>query len=90
MAETQAVLETSAVAFTQKVTAASGLTSFFAFLGKVDVIAWGGLCIAFFGLLIQFYFAIAKNRREKLEHEMRMDEYRARKNNLKKEIQNEQ
>ena len=28
--------------------------------------------------------------REKLEHEMRMDEYRVRKNNLKKEIQNEQ
>lgn len=89
MAETQAVLETSAVAITQKVTAGSGLASFFAFLGKVDVIAWGGLCIAGLGLLIQFYFAFTKNRREKIEHEMRKTEHKQRMNNLKSELRNE-
>lgn len=82
MADTSAI-ETSAVAISQKVTAASGATSFLAFLAKVDVIAWGGLCIAAVGLLIQLYFAIARNQREKVEHEMRKAEYQQRMKNLK-------
>ncbi|MEN8283564.1 holin [Acinetobacter gerneri] len=72
MSETQAAIEASAVAITQKVTVTSGATSFFAFLAKVDVIAWGGLCIALAGLFIQLYFAVAKNRREEIEHELRV------------------
>ncbi len=89
MSETQAAIEASAVAITQKVTVASGTTSFFAFLAKVDVIAWGGLCVAVCGLLIQLYFAIAKNRRESLELEMRKAEHLQRMSNLKREIRNE-
>lgn len=42
MSETQAVLEASAVAITQKVTYSAGTISFIAFLAKLDVIAWGG------------------------------------------------
>lgn len=79
----QSVIEASAAAFTQKVTLASGTTSFFAFLAKIDVIAWGGLGIAVIGLIIQFYFAVAKNKREKIEHEMRKAEYEQRMRNLK-------
>lgn len=78
MSETQAVIEASAVAITQKITVGSGAASFLAFAAKIDVIAWGGLCIASLGLFIQLYFAVAKNRREKVEHEMRKDEYKLR------------
>lgn len=83
MSADQTVIEASAVAITQKVTVTSGAASFFAFLTKVDVIAWGGLFIAACGLLIQLYFAIAKNKREKVEHEMRKAEYFQRMKNLK-------
>ena len=89
MSETQAVIEASAVAITQKVTVATGATSFVAFLAKVDVIAWGGLGIAFIGLFIQLYFAIAKNKREKVEHEMRKIEHKIRVQKVK-EVINEQ
>lgn len=84
MADTSAI-ETSAVAISQKVTAGSGLASFFAFVAKVDVIAWGGLCIAAIGLLIQLYFAIAKNNREKVDLEMRKAEHAQRMKNLRGE-----
>lgn len=79
----QTVIEASAAAITQKVTVTSGATSFFAFLANIDVIAWGGLGIAAVGLLIQFYFALAKNRREKAEHELRKTEYQLRIEQLK-------
>jgi len=82
MTDTTAI-EASAVAISQKVTVASGGASFFAFLAKVDVIAWGGLTVAVLGLLMQLYFAIARNRREKAEHEMRKIEYAQRLKNLK-------
>lgn len=85
MSETQGAIEASAVAMTQKVTLASGTTSFFAFLAKVDVIAWAGLCVALIGLFIQLYFAIAKNRREKVEHEMRKEEHQLRVKKLREE-----
>ena len=85
MSETQAVIEASAVAITQKITVASGATSFFAFLTKVDVIAWGGLGIAFIGLFIQLYFAVVKNKREKVEHEMRRAEHKLRVQKLQDE-----
>ncbi|WON79089.1 hypothetical protein OK024_08865 [Acinetobacter sp. UGAL515B_02] len=54
-------------------------------MAKVDVIAWGGLTIAALGLFIQLYFAIAKNKREKIEHEMRKAEYEQRMDNLRGE-----
>lgn len=85
MSETQTAIEASAVAITQKVTVASGTTSFFAFLAKVDVIAWGGLTIAVLGLLIQLHFAIAKNKREKVEHEMRKLEHQIRVQKLRED-----
>ena len=87
MADTTAV-EASAVAISQKVTTASGATSFLAFLAKVDVIAWSGLIIAVVGLMIQLYFAIAKNRREKVEHEMRKAEHQLRIQQLQGEYRN--
>ncbi|MEG2462434.1 MAG: holin [Acinetobacter sp.] len=77
------VVEASAVAISQKVTAASGVSSFLGFAAKIDVIAWGGLIIAAIGLAIQLYFAVQKNRREKVEHEMRKTEYQLRIENLK-------
>ncbi|WP_111884599.1 MULTISPECIES: holin [unclassified Acinetobacter] len=89
MSETQTVLEASAVAITQKVTYSAGATSFFAFLAKVDVIAWGGLSVAVIGLIIQFYFSIQRNKREQTEHEMRKAEYEQRMQNLKREVKRE-
>ena len=83
MSETQAALEASAATIIQKVTATSGVGSFIGFAAKIDVIAWGGLFIAVIGLFIQFYFAVAKNKREKIEHEMRKAEYQLRIQNLK-------
>ena len=84
MSENSAV-EASAVAISQKVTATSGVSSFVGFATKIDVIAWGGLIIAVIGLVIQFYFAFQRNRREKIEHEMRKAEYDLRLKNLKGE-----
>ncbi|MFI8065951.1 holin, partial [Acinetobacter baumannii] len=47
------------------------------------VIAWGGLFIAALGLVIQIYFAIARNRRERVEHKLRKAEYELRIEKLK-------
>ncbi|WP_151768887.1 holin [Acinetobacter colistiniresistens] len=82
MSETSAV-EASAVAISQKITVSSGGVSFLGFMAKVDVFAWGGLIIAAIGLGIQFYFAVQKNRREKVEHELKKAEYKLRIDNLK-------
>ncbi|UAB14602.1 holin [Acinetobacter baumannii] len=83
MSETQSAFGVGAATITQKVTATSGVGSFIGFAAKIDVIAWGGLFIAALGLVIQIYFAIARNRREKVEHEMRKAEYKLRIKNLK-------
>lgn len=85
MSETQSALGASAATITQKITATTGVGSFFGFIAKIDVIAWGGLIIAAIGLGIQAYFAVQKNRREKIEHEMRKAEYQLRIKNLKGE-----
>jgi hypothetical protein len=85
MSETSAAVGVGAVAISQKVTTASGVGSFIGFTAKIDVIAWGGLIVAAIGLVIQLYFAIARNRREKVEHEMRTTEYKLRIKNLKGE-----
>ncbi|HIQ35690.1 MAG TPA: holin, partial [Acinetobacter venetianus] len=66
-------------------TATSGVSSFVGFATKIDVIAWGGLIIAAIGLIIQLYFAVQKNRREKIEHEMKKAEHKLRVQNLKGE-----
>ncbi|HHX4929331.1 TPA: holin [Acinetobacter baumannii] len=83
MSETQSAVGVTAATITQKVTATTGVGSFIGFIAKIDVIAWGGLFIAALGLVIQIYFAIARNRREKVEHEMRKAEYKLRIKNLK-------
>ena len=83
MSDTQTALEASAATLTQKVTATSGVGSFIGFAAKIDVIAWGGLVIAVLGLAIQVFFAVLKNKREKVEHEMRKAEYKLRIKNLK-------
>ncbi|WP_277561360.1 holin [Acinetobacter beijerinckii] len=85
MSDTQTALEASAATLTQKVTATSGVGSFIGFAAKIDVIAWGGLVIAVLGLAIQVFFAVLKNKREKVEHEMRKAEYKLRIENLKGE-----
>ncbi len=87
MSETHAV-EASAAAISQKVAMTSGVSSFIGFAAKIDVIAWGGLVIGAIGLIIQLCFAIAKNRREKVEHEMRKTEHQLRIQNLKGECDN--
>ncbi|HGF9082706.1 holin [Acinetobacter baumannii] len=83
MSETQSALEASAATLTSKVTATSGVGSFIGFAAKIDVIAWGGLLIAALGLVIQIYFAIARNRRERVEHKLRKAEYELRIEKLK-------
>ncbi|HQW54104.1 MAG TPA: holin [Acinetobacter sp.] len=85
MSETQTAIEASAVAISQKVTATSGVSSFIGFAANLDFIAWGGLIIAVLGLGVQLYFAVQKNRREKVEHEMRKAEYNLRIQDLKGE-----
>jgi len=85
MSETQGAIEASTVAITQKVTVGGGIASFAAYLGNIDFIAWAGLCVALIGLFIQLYFAIAKNRREKVEHEMRKAEHQLRLKKLREE-----
>lgn len=84
MADTSAI-EASAATLTSKVTVTSGSASFFGFVAKVDVIAWGGLAIAALGLLIQLYFAIQKNKREKRDAELREIEHKQRMANLRGE-----
>ena len=84
MADTSAI-EASSATLASKVTVTSGATSFFGFAAKVDVLAWGGLIIAALGLLIQLYFAIQKNKREKLDFEMRKIEHAQRMDNLRGE-----
>ena len=74
----ESAVEASAVAISQKITATSGVSSFIGFAANLDFIAWGGLVIAAIGLIMQIYFAIARNRREKIEHEMRKAEYKLR------------
>ncbi len=81
----QSVIEASAATLTSKVTVTSGVASFSGFVAKVDVIAWGGLAIAAIGLLIQLYFAIAKNKREKRDAELREIEHKQRMANLRGE-----
>lgn len=49
------------------------------------MIAWGGLFVAVVGLVIQLCFAIVRNLREKVEHEMRNAEYKLRIKSLKGE-----
>lgn len=85
MSDTQQAIEASAATLTQKVTATSGISSFLGFAAKIDVIAWGGLAIAVAGLIIQLFFAILKNRRERVEHKMRTTESKLRIQKLKKE-----
>ncbi|NNP68976.1 holin [Acinetobacter sp. Ac_5812] len=87
MSETSAV-EASAVAISQKITVSSGGVSFLGFMAKVDVFAWGGLIIAALGLGIQLFFAVQKNRREKLEHEMRTTESKLRIKKLTEDCSN--
>lgn len=53
------------------------------------MLAWGGLIVAVIGLFIQLFFAIAKNRREKTEHEMRKTEHSLRIQKLRDDL-NEQ
>ncbi|MBJ9984418.1 holin [Acinetobacter sp. S40] len=89
MADTSAI-EASAATLTSKVTVTSGSASFLGFVAKVDVIAWGGLAIAALGLLIQLYFAIQKNKREKRDAELREIEHEQRMANLKGECRVEQ
>lgn len=81
----QSVIEASAATLTSKVTVTSGVASFSGFVAKVDIIAWGGLAIAALGLLIQLYFAIAKNKREKRDAELREIEHKQRMANLRGE-----
>lgn len=84
MADTSAI-EASSATLASKVTVTSGGASFLGFAAKVDVIAWGGLAIAALGLLIQLYFAIAKNKREKRDAELREIEHKQRMDNLREE-----
>lgn len=54
---------------------AGGATSAVAWWQAVDWLAIGGITLALLGFLMNFYFSYQKNKREQLEHELRLKSY---------------
>lgn len=69
---TQAAIETTIVATSQKMTVAGGGASFLGWLAAIDWLAFVGIFIALVGLAINFYFSHQRNKREQKEHDLRM------------------
>ena len=70
------VAEASAAAVASKATYVGGVTSFAGFVTQIDWVAWTGISIALTGLIINLYFSHQRNKREKEEHEPRMQKLR--------------
>lgn len=66
---------------------AGGATSAVAWWQTIDWLAVGGIFLAIAGFLMNFYFSYQKNRREQLEHELRMKGYSNKKEDLKYEFE---
>lgn len=69
---TQAAIETTIVATSQKATVVGGGASFLGWLAAIDWLAFVGIFIALVGLAINFYFSHQRNKREQKEHDLRM------------------
>ena len=69
---TQAAIEATIVATSQKITVAGGGASFLGWLAAIDWLAFLGIFIALVGLAINFYFSWQRNKREQKEHDLRM------------------
>ena len=64
---------------------AGGATSALAWWQTIDWLAFGGIFLAIDGFLMNFYFSYQKNKREQLEHDLRIKGYSNRKGDLKYE-----
>lgn len=69
---TQAAIEATIVATSQKMTVAGGGASFLGWVASIDWLAFVGIFIALVGLAINFYFLHQRNKREQKEHDLRM------------------
>ena len=69
---TQAAVEATIVATSQKMTVAGGGASFLGWVASIDWLAFVGIFIALVGLAINFYFSHQRNKREQAEHDLRM------------------
>lgn len=69
---TQAAIEATIVATSQKITVAGGGASFLGWVASIDWLAFVGIFIALVGLAINFYFSWQRNKREQKEHDLRM------------------
>lgn len=69
---TQAAIEATIVATSQKATVAGGGASFLGWVASIDWLAFLGIFIALVGLAINFYFSHQRNKREQKEHDLRM------------------
>lgn len=74
--KTNLAVEASAAALGSKATVGGGATSAAAFFIGINWIGWLSLGIALLGLIINFYFSWQRNRREKAEHELKMNKLR--------------
>lgn len=80
---TQAAIETTIVATSQKATVVGGGASFLGWVASIDWLAFLGIFIALVGLAINFYFSHQRNKREQAEHELRKVEHELRVKNLR-------
>ena len=69
---TQAAVEATIVATSQKMTVAGGGASFLGWVASIDWLAFVGIFIALVGLVINIYFSYQRNKREQKEHDLRM------------------
>lgn len=73
---TAAVAETSAAALGSKATLGGSATSAAAFFMGINWIGWLSLSIAILGLLINLYFSLQRNAREKEIHRLQVKKLR--------------
>ena len=66
------IVETTGAAIGTKTAYAGGVTSVVGAMSQVNWIGWLGLLIALIGAVISFYYSYKKDKREQIEHELKV------------------
>lgn len=80
MSEKAAVLTETAAALGSKFTIGGGFGSFGAFLLGFNWIGWIGIAIGLVGLATNIIFSYQKNKRERVEHQLRVQQLKGQSN----------
>lgn len=80
MSEKAAVLTETATALSSKLTIGGGFGSFGAFLMGFNWIGWIGIAIGLGGLATNIIFSYQKNKRERVEHQLRVQQLKGQSN----------